>query len=167
MVVFTTFAKPAPPALSTPPRFSITRWACSFTSPTPTISPVFGSSGICPEQKIILPAGTEIAWLYGPMAFGASLVWITLRLDMARTLSAFLGERRCEGIVERRLRRRALGLLLRLRTALLIRPARLRLLRRWRRGRLRTALRRRRGLLDRQPDAAPLLIDLDHLDLHA
>ena len=34
----------------------MTRSHCTRTSPAPTISPVFGSIGICPEQNTSLPA---------------------------------------------------------------------------------------------------------------
>jgi hypothetical protein len=51
--------------------FSITRLVCALTSPG-TISPVFGSSGIWPEQKTKLPI--RMACEYGPTAAGASEV---------------------------------------------------------------------------------------------
>src|SRR4051794_34479189 len=59
----------APAAAHTACRFSRQRRACS-AGVSPASSPVDGSSGICPEQNSNPPVRT--AWLYGPMAGGAS-----------------------------------------------------------------------------------------------
>jgi hypothetical protein len=80
IVVFTTDANDAPAAASTAPRFSRTRSHWTRTSPAPTISPVFGSSGICPEQNTRLPPEATTACAYGPIAFGALSVEIFFRI---------------------------------------------------------------------------------------
>ena len=61
-------ASVVPAASHTARRFSRQRRACSAAL-APTISPVCGSSGICPEQNSNSPKRT--AWLYGPIAGGA------------------------------------------------------------------------------------------------
>jgi hypothetical protein len=61
IVVLTTDANDAPAAASTAPRFSSTRSVCARTSPAPTISPVTGSSAICPEQNTSRAAGATTA----------------------------------------------------------------------------------------------------------
>src|SRR5438067_152575 len=74
-VVLTTLIYDMPFARSTAPRFSITRVVWAVTSSS-TNAPETGSSGIWPEQKSIPPA--EMACEYGPTAYGASIVAITL-----------------------------------------------------------------------------------------
>src|SRR5262245_51777032 len=66
--------------------------ACARTSPAPTISPVAGSRGICPEQKTKPEARSPeassmtIPCEYGPMALGAWSVATARRSLMPRTI---------------------------------------------------------------------------------
>src|SRR5207253_7251572 len=77
MVALTTLSNPTPAAARTAPRFSITRSVCARMSPG-TNCCVAGSSGICPLVKMKSPS--EMACEYGPIAFGAFSVEITLML---------------------------------------------------------------------------------------
>src|SRR2546430_9062201 len=62
------------------------RRVCAFTSAPPTSSPLAGSSGSCPAQKMRSPA--TMAWLYGPTCAGARSL-----LVMRRSISSPFRER--------------------------------------------------------------------------
>src|SRR3712207_3075749 len=79
-VVLITDCSDAPARASTAERLRSTRSVCAATSPS-TSSPVAGSSGIWPAVKTS-PAWT-IAWLYGPMAAGASGLCTRVRSAIA------------------------------------------------------------------------------------
>src|ERR1035437_5059190 len=80
MFVLTTSAIVNPAAPRTASRLRRALSACSWTPPSS--SPVTGSSPSCPEQKT--KPSISIAWLYGPIAAGAVVVAISLRLIVVR-----------------------------------------------------------------------------------
>src|SRR6266851_6849604 len=68
-VVLTTFPTSLPLASITPFKFWSACRACASTPPS-TNAPVLGSKPRHPETKT--KGGLTMAWLYGPMAWGAS-----------------------------------------------------------------------------------------------
>src|SRR3954462_15790937 len=76
-VARTTFCRLVPAAFRIPDRFCRTRSVCAPTSPDTRVL-VTGSIETCPETKTNPLA--RIAWEYGPMARGPSLVEITSRM---------------------------------------------------------------------------------------
>lgn len=73
-MVFITFAILIPASSRIAFAFVSDCLVCSFMPPGAN-SPVAGSIGSCPE--VITSPLASIAWLYGPMAFGALFVFIT------------------------------------------------------------------------------------------
>src|SRR5665213_4235248 len=73
---FTTLASEPPAARAIALRLSNTRRISASMSPL-TSAPLTGSSGICPDTYTVSP--TRTACEYGPMALGASAVWMICR----------------------------------------------------------------------------------------
>src|SRR5260221_12492721 len=75
-VVFTTWSRSVPAAVSTAEMFLSTRSVWAETSPSMSLL-VMGSRAVCPAQKTNYPA--LMAWEYGPIGLGASLASTTVR----------------------------------------------------------------------------------------
>lgn len=73
-VVFITLARLMPASSRIAFAF-VSDWRVCSLMPPGANSPVAGSMGSCPD--VITSPFASMAWLYGPMAFGALLVFIT------------------------------------------------------------------------------------------
>ena len=93
-VVFITFAMLIPASSKIAFAFVSDCLVCSLMPPGAN-SPVAGSIGSCPE--VITSPLASIAWLYGPMAFGALFVFITFIIMVF--INCYYNLIRCVGCV--------------------------------------------------------------------